>query len=146
LLLIGGLTAALVEPPHANPASDPARHIDRLLSPPPAVANLIRRSCMDCHSNDTQWPWYSRVQPVAKLMTDDVVRGRAVLNFSEWRNGREGAGLLLAACAALETRKMPREPYRTMHPGSAPSKEEIRAFCEWSQQTAKRLFAASREH
>ena len=115
-----------------------------LLSPPPAVSGLIQRSCANCHSNETRWPWYSRIQPMASIVENDVQHGRAALNFSEWKNDRRGAGLLLAACSAMETRKMPREPYRTIHPESAPSRQEIVEFCAWSRETAKRLVAESR--
>ncbi|NLX10557.1 MAG: heme-binding domain-containing protein [Chloroflexi bacterium] len=42
------------------------------------------QACYDCHSNETQWPWYSRIAPVSWLLAYDVVEGREDLNFSEW--------------------------------------------------------------
>lgn len=51
---------------------------------PPNVQAVLRRSCYDCHSNETAWPWYSRVAPVSWLLARDVHEGRRELNFSTW--------------------------------------------------------------
>jgi cytochrome c551/c552 len=50
----------------------------------PQTRALAQRACFDCHSNETQWPLYSRIAPVSWLITSDVVRGRRHLNFSTW--------------------------------------------------------------
>ena len=52
--------------------------------PPPDVERVMRKACYDCHSNETRWPWYSRVAPVSWIVAHDVTEGRGVLNFSEW--------------------------------------------------------------
>ena len=48
------------------------------------VVSVLRRACYDCHSNETVWPWYSRVAPVSWVIAHDVNEGRAALNFSTW--------------------------------------------------------------
>jgi hypothetical protein len=48
------------------------------------VAAILRRACYDCHSNETVWPWYSRVAPASWLLAHDVREGRDELNFSTW--------------------------------------------------------------
>lgn len=50
----------------------------------PQTRELAQRACFDCHSNETVWPWYSRIAPVSWLVTFDTIRGRRHLNFSEW--------------------------------------------------------------
>src|SRR5918999_81790 len=45
---------------------------------------LAVRACFDCHSNETQWPWYSNLAPASWLLQRDVKSGREELNFSEW--------------------------------------------------------------
>ena len=50
---------------------------------------VARRACYDCHSNETVWPWYSRIAPVSWLVYKDVVDGRSKLNFSEWGRGEQ---------------------------------------------------------
>src|SRR5271157_4803619 len=51
---------------------------------PPEVLAMFRRSCADCHSEATHYPWYSYVFPVSWLIQDDVIGGRKHLNFSRW--------------------------------------------------------------
>ena len=51
---------------------------------PPQVESILRRSCYDCHSNETRWPWYAHVAPLSWLVIRDVGRGRQHLNFSSW--------------------------------------------------------------
>jgi hypothetical protein len=50
----------------------------------PETRALAVRACFDCHSNQTDWPWYSNVAPLSWLIRSDVARGRKELNFSEW--------------------------------------------------------------
>ncbi len=51
---------------------------------PPQVEEILGRSCNDCHSNLTEWPWYTNVAPVSWLIAHHVNEGRRHLNFSEW--------------------------------------------------------------
>ena len=46
---------------------------------------LAARSCFDCHSNETELPWYSNIAPVSWLIYRDINEGRKEMNFSEWR-------------------------------------------------------------
>ena len=50
----------------------------------PQTRALAERACFDCHSNETKWPWYSKVAPVSWIVADHVHEGRAALNLSEW--------------------------------------------------------------
>jgi mono/diheme cytochrome c family protein len=51
----------------------------------PATRELAKKACFDCHSNETVWPWYSRIAPVSWLVYWEVVEGRKELNFSDWQ-------------------------------------------------------------
>ncbi len=51
---------------------------------PPEVKNILTRACYDCHSNLTEWKWYSKIAPISFLISHDVKEGRAHLNFTEW--------------------------------------------------------------
>ena len=55
----------------------------RAVGPQPMM-DLLRRSCFDCHSNETVWPWYGKVAPFAWFVASDVNSGREKLNFSTW--------------------------------------------------------------
>lgn len=144
ILLVIGAAALSVRPSRVNPPVEPTHTIESQLSPPAEVSALLVRSCADCHSNRTEWPWYSRLEPAATLIGRDVEKGRAAMNFSEWPSDAKGAGLLLAACSAMEAGIMPKQPYRTMHPGTAPTPDQIKAFCTWSHEQARKLMTMRR--
>jgi hypothetical protein len=55
-------------------------------NPPAPVKEVMTRSCYQCHSNETVWPWYSNVAPASWLVAYDVHEGRDELNFSAWGN------------------------------------------------------------
>ena len=59
------------------------------LDAPPDVQAILRRSCFDCHSNETRWPLYARIAPGSWLMARDVHNGRSHMNFSEWADHDE---------------------------------------------------------
>lgn len=78
----------------------------------PETRMLARQACFDCHSNETEWPAYSRIAPVSWLIQHDVSEGRAVLNFSEWQRPQDEAAE--APDEVLE-REMPPAIYGLMH-------------------------------
>ena len=78
----------------------------------PGTRALAKQACFDCHSNETEWPAYSRVAPVSWLVQRDVSEGRAVLNFSEWQRPQEEAK---EAAEEILEGEMPLRTYRLMH-------------------------------
>jgi hypothetical protein len=87
----------------------------------PQTRALAVRACFDCHSNETVWPWYSNVPPISWLVVSDTVRGRARLNFSEWSQGRVGAGEI---SEMIQGGEMPPAIYLPMHPNARLSNVE----------------------
>lgn len=137
------LLAFMVRAPHTNPHVDASHSIEAVLRPPAEVAGTLRRACGDCHSYETKWPWYSQVEPLASMVSEDVDKGRRALNLSEWRNDSRGAAVLLAACEAVQSGRMPKSTYRSMHPDAAPSAKEVSALCSWTQRTGLQLLTNS---
>src|ERR1700731_2765263 len=58
--------------------------VDSEIPAPPEVRAILRRSCYDCHSHETVWPWYSHVAPASWLLSYDVHQARSKVNFSRW--------------------------------------------------------------
>jgi hypothetical protein len=73
---------------------------------------LARQACYDCHSNETAWPWFTRVAPMSWLVANDVAEARARLNFSEW--GSRPMEIRELGEAVLEG-EMPPGSYLLMH-------------------------------
>jgi hypothetical protein len=78
----------------------------------PQTRALAQRACFDCHSNETTWPWYSRIAPISWLVAHDVVEGRSRLNFSTWGQPTTGRG--------RGEGNNPREIVRAVQNGSMP--------------------------
>ena len=83
---------------------------------------LAMRACFDCHSNLTEYPWYSNVAPVSWALERDVEDGRKVLNFSEWDRPQDTD--LAAVVESLEDDEMPPWYYRVLHGDSRLSESE----------------------
>jgi cytochrome c551/c552 len=79
----------------------------------PQTQALAQRACLDCHSNETVWPWYSYVAPVSFLVTHDVKEGRENLNFSQWD---QGAPEFDEIEEQIQRGSMPPPSYLPMHP------------------------------
>jgi hypothetical protein len=73
---------------------------------------VARRACFDCHSNQTEWPWYASIAPASWLVQSDVERGRTTLNFSEWK--RPQLAVEEAPEEVLEE-EMPPPAYKLLH-------------------------------
>lgn len=87
-----------------------------------ATRALAKSACFDCHSNETVWPWYSKVAPVSWLITKDTLDGRRELNFSEWGRGRSAE--LDEVEEVIREGKMPLPVYLPLHPEANLSEAE----------------------
>lgn len=83
--------------------------------PPGPGRQIAEAGCYDCHSNLTNWRWYSKVAPASWLVQHDVEEGRGALNFSEWDKPQPDDGELTEKVSSGE---MPPLQYKLMH-GSA---------------------------
>ncbi len=88
--------------------------------PSAEVRAIVKRSCFDCHSNETVWPLYAHVAPVSWLVTSDVLRGRRKLNFSDWRAHDEQDEI----AEVVENGEMPPRAYTALHPEALLSKAD----------------------
>jgi len=99
----------------------------------PELKAVLRRACYDCHSNETVWPWYSRVAPVSWLIVRDVTKGRAELNFSAWSqyNTRRRARKLKEIRQQIEKGKMPQWYYVAVHSNARLSATDRELVLQW---------------
>lgn len=79
----------------------------------PQTRDLFMTACGDCHSYETEWPWYSHVAPVSWLVQHDVEEGRAEFNVSRWGRGENEAD---EAAEVIQEGEMPLPVYLITHP------------------------------
>lgn len=128
-------------PAHTNPPFDEAQTLQRVTVVPSDVSAMFARSCNDCHSNKTNWRWYTYVAPVAWFTVGHVNKGRAELNFSEWGHYRTRMKetRLKAICAQCQSETMPLASYALVHQEVNLSAEEVKMICEWTERERKHL-------
>lgn len=100
-----------------NPPIDSAITFQQIEQPPTTVSEILKTSCYDCHSHQTEYPWYSNIAPVSLILQNHIVEGREHLNFSTWGNypASERSELLEEAIEEIEENKMPLYDYLWLH-------------------------------
>lgn len=108
----------------------------------PETRVLAKQACFDCHSNETEWPVYSKVAPLSWLIQYDVSEGRAALNFSEWQRPQKEAEE--AAEEVLEG-EMPLRMYRIMHSHARLTPADRDRLAKGLQKSVSRTSVESRQ-
>jgi hypothetical protein len=103
-----------------------------------ATRAIVKRSCFDCHSNETIWPWYSRVAPLSWLVRYDVDEGRRELNFSDWQFGAREGERIDKIRKEITNGGMPPVAFRLVHPEARLSDAEIRLIIDGLSATSLR--------
>lgn len=100
---------------------------------PDSLATILLNSCYDCHSNNTEYPWYSRISPVSWYLHKHVIDGKEDLNLSEFGNfsKAEKVGALSDIYDALEAGSMPLQSYLLIHRDARISQEELDVLMDW---------------
>jgi len=108
---------------------------------PENISSILRTSCYDCHSNQTVYPWYSKVAPASWLLAKDIRDGRDDLNFSEWGSDskRHQIGNLRKIKEEVTSGAMPLKKYLLIHRHAALSPEQKDALAKWTEDMTKNI-------
>lgn len=141
LIVAGFVGVQFVRPVRTNPSVDQTQTIQAHLQITPPVAAILDRSCNDCHSHSTRWPWYSNVVPASWFLVDHVNEGRQHLNFSEWGklDKRQADKRLEEMCEEVSDKLMPIDTYTWIHRTAKLSDADIKILCDWTEAERKRL-------
>jgi hypothetical protein len=138
--VLRALTAFLIliqifQPARTNPPAAPDKSLAAHVRVPGDVYASLLRSCGDCHSDQTHWPWYSHVAPVSWVITDDVNEGRRHVNLEDWEaqpDAKQARDRLVDICPEIQKKGMPPFSYRLVHGANQLNQKEIGAICSWS--------------
>jgi|SRR5210317_428086 hypothetical protein len=97
------------------------------------ISALLQESCYDCHSNNTEYPWYNKVQPAAWYLEDHIQEGKDELNFNEWAeySDRRKNSKLRSIISQIEEDKMPLDSYTLIHKDAILSDEDKRVIIDY---------------
>jgi hypothetical protein len=129
---LGGLAVSFIAI-QAVPVERTNPPVEADLAAPTPVKTILRRSCYDCHSNETRWPWYAHVAPVSWLVVHDVNDARDKVNFSSWElmSPKDEANARHETWKEIENGKMPLPKYVPLHPEARLSPEDVAVLREW---------------
>jgi len=130
--------------PSGMPENQPVKGEDifEASNVPAETEALLRAACCDCHSQEANFPWYSRVAPVSWLVARDINFGRENLDFGYWGqlSKREKLKALGDISEEVENGNMPMPVYIKMHPEADLSPEQRETIVNWTESAAEALF------
>jgi hypothetical protein len=108
---------------------------------PDSVHLILQKACYDCHSNNTRYPWYNNIQPVAWWLNDHVNDGKRELNFSEFGNMPpvRQAKKLKKLAQEIQEGGMPLNSYTWIHKNAILTDAEKNLLIDWSTQLAQKI-------
>ncbi|HEX9051357.1 MAG TPA: heme-binding domain-containing protein [Anaeromyxobacter sp.] len=133
LVLVAALVLAqLIPVKRTNPP------VESLVQAPPAVLAALRKSCWDCHSNETVWGWHTRIAPISWLVASDVDEGREKMNFSRWNavDPKRREKLAKKIPEEVGDGDMPPLLYALAHPSARPTEAEKAEIIAWGRTLA----------
>lgn len=103
---------------------------------PENVQSILKKACYDCHSNNTEYPWYANIQPIGWWLQDHINEGKEELNFSEFGtySAKKAAHKMEEVGEMVEEEEMPLESYTLIHKGAVLTHEEAETLIKWSKQ------------
>jgi cytochrome c553 len=123
------------------PDSQPEADFLVATAAPEAMATTIRAACYDCHSYETDYPWYAQIAPLSFWLQGHIDEGRSELNFNEWTSyPAEKAAHKLEECGEeVSERHMPLKSYTWLHPEAQLSDAQVSALAQWFSEMAGRF-------
>lgn len=105
------------------------------------VLAVMQRACQNCHSEKTEWPWYSHAAPMSWLIERDVQGGRSQWNMSTWEQYSiaDREQILSKIGPMVRNRKMPLPQYLFLHPEAKLSDADVDLLYQWSRKERKRM-------
>ncbi|MDI1324910.1 MAG: heme-binding domain-containing protein [Algoriphagus sp.] len=140
--LLGGLALVFLGSqlvPNELPAVESTNPGDIIASGtvPDDVASLLKKSCYNCHSNETEYPWYSHVAPSSWLVARDIRAAREELNFSMWQDFdmMDKLGKLDDISIEVGEGRMPLTIYTMVHPSAKLDDAQRQLIVAWAEAT-----------
>lgn len=112
---------------------DATKDFIAVTNPPKEVARLLKTSCYDCHSNNTNYPWYNSVAPISWWLEEHIEEAKEELNFSEWAtySVERKDHKLEEIVEEVEEKEMPLKPYVLIHGDAKVSEEQFHELENW---------------
>ncbi len=147
VLAIGFIAIQFYRPARINVPIVQAETLEATTRVPENVQNILERSCNDCHTNQTNWVWYSNIAPISWGMVDHVNVARNELNFSKWAtySATRKDKKLDEICEQVESGEMPHYQYLWLHWNAVLSTDDVKILCDWTKSEEAKTTANNSE-
>lgn len=121
--------------PAKNVSTDKSKNIKTLYAVSTEVETILTKACNDCHTNNTEYPWYAAVQPVTWWLDDHIKEGKKHLNFDEYTtyNLRKQFHKMEEVVEQVKEKEMPLDSYTWIHRDAKLSDTERATLTTWAQ-------------
>ena len=155
VLLAAFVIMQFFQPGKNNQSMDMTNDVSKVVAVPDTVAALLKTACYDCHSNFTNYPWYSNIQPVGWWLKDHIDEGKSALNFQEFALLKPKAGGRYTTVAGLQAHKleevneqvkekeMPLNSYLWIHKEAELTEDQRLAIADWASKAIQQLEGTS---
>ena len=129
--------------PQKNLSNDMSNDLSKKFPLPDTIRQILKTSCYDCHSNNTRYPWYINIQPLAQMMTRHIKKGKEELHFSEFGSytHRRQISKLKGIANSINDDIMPLSSYKMMHKNATLSRSDKTIIMAWTQKTVDSIAA-----
>lgn len=130
-----------IQPAHNISGQVLPTDIIKTIPVPENALTILKNTCYDCHSNNTRYPWYVSIQPVAWLLASHITKGKENLNFSDFGaySSRKQANKLRSIETSIEDESMPLPVYKIMHRAAMLTAEDKKVLIEWAVKSRDSL-------
>ena len=134
VLVVAFVIAQFVRPDRSNPPIDPSQTLEVSMQVPDNIEAILSRSCADCHTHRTYYPWYSNVAPASWFLANHVKEGRRELDFSVWAtySAKKKSKKLEEICEQVKQNEMPVPSYLWIHRDASLTDADRNLLCDWA--------------
>jgi len=143
ILLIALIAIQFFHPKKNEAAGDQPNALAKVHAVPENIEGILKKACNDCHSNNTIYPWYSKIQPVDWWMDNHVKEGKGHFNFDEYTNRalRYQYHKMEEVIEQVKEGLMPLDSYTWMHKDAILTQQEKDALISWADGIIRNMEA-----
>ncbi len=141
VLLIVFIAIQFIQPARNTNGQVLSTDISKIVSVPENVQTILKTACYDCHSNNTNYPWYNYVQPAAWMLANHIKHGKRDLNFSDFGSypTRKQQSKLKAIASQIKDGEMPLYSYTLIHKNARLTTDQKKLIIDWAQNAKDSL-------
>jgi hypothetical protein len=141
IFFIGFIVLQFFQIDKTNPPINNAETLEATTNVPENLQAIFKRSCDDCHSNKTVYPFYSYIVPMSWNIEEHIKEGRKELNFSVWNtyDAQKKGKKLEEICEEVELDLMPHNQYLWIHWDAKLNTDDKKTICDWTKVESEKL-------